>query len=318
MTEEDGALLHDMAEQYKLRLYYLTDARPSRTQDIPGILSEVRSTVPTGRETRLGDAIHAVLDDLRGATPAGIVLLTDGINTDGAPLAEAAEYARPPRRAAPSRSDFGSEEPLRDLKLSDLLVDDVVFVDDVVNFECKLSSSGVRRQRSRGRASRKGQAGRVGQGRCHHQGRSAVATGPHSLPPHAGSDNSTTWSRSNPRKVRFKPRTTVRRARSKFVRRRSASCWSRGSPSFEFRYLRNMLGRDETIALRTVLQEGPIWNTPSRTRRRFGAFPVRREELFAYDVVIFGDVNPSLLSAAALQSLADFVDQDRPRAAHSS
>ena len=37
-------------------------------------------------------------------------------------------------------------------------------------------------------------------------------------------------------------------------------------------------------------------------------FPVRREDLAAYDVVIFGDVNPSLLSPAALQNLADFVD----------
>jgi len=36
---------------------------------------------------------------------------------------------------------------------------------------------------------------------------------------------------------------------------------------------------------------------------------LRRAELFAYDVVIFGDVNPAILSTAALQNLADFVDQ---------
>ena len=81
------------------------------------------------------------MDDLRGTTPAGIVLLTDGINTDGPPLADAAEYAR--RRGVPLfLVGLGSEQPVRDLKLSDLLVDDVVFVDDVVNFECKLSASG--------------------------------------------------------------------------------------------------------------------------------------------------------------------------------
>ncbi len=41
-------------------------------------------------------------------------------------------------------------------------------------------------------------------------------------------------------------------------------------------------------------------------------FPVRRDGpdgLFSYDVVIFGDVNPSLLSPTALQNLADFVDR---------
>ena len=38
-------------------------------------------------------------------------------------------------------------------------------------------------------------------------------------------------------------------------------------------------------------------------------FPVRREDLSAYDVVIFGDVNPALLSPAALQNLADYVER---------
>jgi hypothetical protein len=38
-------------------------------------------------------------------------------------------------------------------------------------------------------------------------------------------------------------------------------------------------------------------------------FPVRREDLAKYDVVIFGDVNPSLLSPAALENLADWVDR---------
>ncbi len=41
-------------------------------------------------------------------------------------------------------------------------------------------------------------------------------------------------------------------------------------------------------------------------------FPVRRDGpdgLFSYDVVIFGNVNPSLLSPTALQNLADFVDR---------
>jgi uncharacterized membrane protein len=38
-------------------------------------------------------------------------------------------------------------------------------------------------------------------------------------------------------------------------------------------------------------------------------FPVRRDELFAYDVVIFGDVNPSFLSASVLGNLNEFVEK---------
>ena len=57
----------------------------------------------------------------------------------------------------------------------------------------------------------------------------------------------------------------------------------------------------------------------SRNRNSFRSFPscdhsvrpnglVRPDDLAYYDVAIFGDVNPSLLSPAVLQNLADYVD----------
>ena len=55
-----------------------------------------------------------------------------------------------------------------------------------------------------------------------------------------------------------------------------------------------MLERVATIQLKTVLQEGrprihragPLW--------QLRVFPERREELFEYDVVLFGDVRPGV------------------------
>jgi hypothetical protein len=38
-------------------------------------------------------------------------------------------------------------------------------------------------------------------------------------------------------------------------------------------------------------------------------FPMRREELFKYDVLIFGDVNPAFLSASVLGDIRDFVEK---------
>jgi hypothetical protein len=79
-------------------------------------------------------------------------------------------------------------------------------------------------------------------------------------------------------------------------------------PHFEFRYLRNMLGRDETIELSTVLQDADL-EYAEQDAAALRVFPVARDELFAYDVVILGDVNPALLSASMIQNLVDFVDQ---------
>jgi hypothetical protein len=79
-------------------------------------------------------------------------------------------------------------------------------------------------------------------------------------------------------------------------------------PSFEYRYLRNLLLRDETIELHTLLQDADL-EYAQEDRSALPVFPVGREELFAYDVVILGDVNPALLSPSNLQNLADFVTQ---------
>ena len=81
---------------------------------------------------------------------------------------------------------------------------------------------------------------------------------------------------------------------------------AQSTPGFEFRYLRNLLQRDETIELRTVLQEADIEHA-RQDRAALPVFPVRREELLTYDVLILGDLNPSLLGEAALQNVVEFV-----------
>ena len=306
LSENNGALLRGIAAGHKLQIYFLTGAQPSRRQDVPGILEEIRSAVPTGQRTRLGSDVRTVLDELRGTTPAGLVLLTDGINTDGPPLADAADYAR--RRGVPLFSiGLGSQQPLRDLRLSDLLVDDVVFVDDVVSFECKLTANGFQgqkvvvslREKNKPAVLAKTEVtveadGQPQQVRVPYRptqvGRFEFVVEAQPLPGELKTDNN-------------------RQQRTIQVRKEKIRVLLvQAYPSFEFRYLRNMLQRDETIALHTVLQEADLEHAEQDTSA-LRVFPLRRDELFAYDVVIFGDVNPALLSATALQNLADFVDQ---------
>lgn len=299
-------LLATVARRYRLKLYFVSGA--ARAQD--GSLSELRDVVrelePHGESSRLGAGVRHVLSDLRGSPPAAIVLLSDGVNTEGESLADAARYAR--RKGVPLFTvGLGSEQPLRDLELADLLVDEVVFVDDVVNFEYKLTGHGLAGKtvevilrekdsdvvlaRMRVTIDEDGKPQRLHLPyRPTRVGEFEYVVEAEELPDEAQLENN--------RQERL---VSVRKEQIKVL-------LVQGYPSFEFRYLKNMLERDTTIQLSTVLQEADLEYSQTDPTA-IGVFPVRRDELFAYDVVIFGDVNPSFLSASVLANLNDFVEK---------
>ena len=316
-AENDGGLLTALADSHKLRFYYLSEMKESQRTDVPGILEELQAAEAHGESTRLGSAIRGTLDELRGTTPAAIVLASDGINTEGPGLLDAAGYAR--RRGVPLLLiGVGGDRPARDLKLSDLEVEDVVFVDDVVHFRFKLTASGfagktvsivLRRKKQPGTAEDKGEAvGRI-EVTVAADGRPQEVVLPH-RPTQAGQFHYTIGVEPPPADA-FTPLARSIRVRAEKIH----VLLVEGEPRFEYRFLRNLLSRDKTIELDTLLQSADRdFSDPARDAgdvergKMLNVFPVRREELAAYDVVIFGDVNPSLLSPAALGNLADFVD----------
>jgi hypothetical protein len=306
LTEERGAFLRGIAEGHRLQVYFLTGLRPSRHDDVPGLVKEIRAAAAAGDRTRLGAGIQAVLDELRGTSPAGLIVLSDGINTEGPPLADAAQYARR-RGVSLFPIGLGSQQPLRELKLSDLLVDDVVFVGDVVTFDCRLAASGFQGKKVVVSLRQSGKAGVLAKTEV-----TVEADGqPQSVrvpfrPAEVGRFEFVV--EAQPQDGELK---TDRNRQTRTVQVRKEKIrvlLVQAYPNFEFRYLRNMLERDEMIALHTVLQEADLEHAKQDAAALRG-FPLRREELFAYDVVILGDANPALLSPAALQNLADFVDQ---------
>ena len=95
--------------------------------------------------TRLGDAVRRVLDDFRAAPPAALILLSDGVTTEGLPLADAAQQAR--RSGVPILAvGIGSGQPPRDIEVADVLVDDAVFVNDLVSVQVQVKATGLEGQ----------------------------------------------------------------------------------------------------------------------------------------------------------------------------
>lgn len=79
-----------------------------------------------------------------------------------------------------------------------------------------------------------------------------------------------------------------------------------GGPRWEYRYLKNALLRDKKVDLTYVLFD-PTAVSGDESARARREFPDSRDKMFAYDVVLLGDVSPTDLSPADLTLVESFV-----------
>jgi len=368
---DDGRLLRELADRYKVLFYTLedTDASVIRLAARPPdeMATRLRQLGPTVPATRLGGAITIILDDLRGNDPAAVVFLSDGINTLGPDLTAAADAAR--RRGVPLMPiGVGSEHVAPDLALQDVLVDDVVYVGDVLGVSGVVVATGLDSPAGSDhdtRADRTNHPGdadplRVKVRLIDAASDEVLAERDVALPALASASASgsaepevavqLSYRPTEPGELRLRMEVEplageTRLGNNHQTRRITVSdepirvLLVQDYPSFEYRYLANALTRGETgVQLDVVLQQASpelVRDDDSMAAQpdapsdvdgselpplNLRSFPLRREELFAYDVVILGDADPGLLSTQALADLAAFVDrasedQDTSRAA---
>jgi von Willebrand factor type A domain len=318
ILQDRAKLLRELQGKYRVRIYRVSNsAQPvtevDRAGDLQPAVAKVVALEAAGTQTRLGDGVRQVLTELRGAPPAAIVMFTDGQTTEGEPLSKVAELAA--RKGVPLYTvGLGSAEPARDLELTELLVDDVVFVEDAVRFQAKLSARGFAGQKVVVRLKER-------------DGNSADPKSERDLetkeieaPPDGQPGRielvhrpKTTGERTFIVEVEPKPRElqtdnnrierviTVRKEKLKVL-------YVDSEPRYEFRYLKNYLERDESIDLNVVLlSSDPEYSEQDRSA--LPTFPASKDDLFGYDVVIFGDADTSFLSLSQMQNLVQFVTE---------
>jgi von Willebrand factor type A domain len=316
ILKDQARLIRELEKQHNLRLYLVSTATRLLAEiDRPGkrerALELVKKIEASGAQSRLGDGVRYVLTELRGAPPSAVVLLTDGQTTEGEPLSKASELAA--RKGVPLFVvGLGSAEPARDIELTELLVDDVVFVDDAVRFQAKLRARGFKGEKVTVRLKERdstsadpkavrdldskeveapadGEASRIEL--VHHPkttGERTFIIEVEPRPRELQKDNN-----------RIERVVTVRKEKLKVLLVDS-------DPRYEFRYVKNYLERDETIDLSVVLTSSdPAYGEEDRSA--LPTFPAAREDLFAFDVVLFGDADLSYLSLTQLQNLVQFV-----------
>ncbi len=315
LLEDKGRFLKELVERHKLRIYRFSDtavpfdathSECMTRADVEALLPVLSGLKTGGEQTRPGPAVRKVLNDLRGAPPSAIIILSDGITstTDADRLTGAAETAR--GRLVPIFTiGVGSEESTRDLELFDLLADDVAFVNDPIVFHAKLRSFGF--------------AGKEVEVSLKDAATSRVLTTTRVRAPADGQAAKVElpWAPPEPGELEFilevspQPRETslennAKRKRISVRQEKIRVLLADSAPRYEFRYLKHLLERDRTIELKTVLQEADV-EFAAEDQTGLENFPVRKEDLFQYDAIILGDVNPGLISDGVFENLREFV-----------
>lgn len=318
VTGNKAEFLRELQQRHQLRVYRFSEsASPLGSLDaesgnqIDGLVESIRNLEPVGSETRPAAALRKVLNDFRGSLPTVVVILSDGISSggDAERLSKVAGLAA--QRLIPLYTvGIGSEEAMHDLNLYDTLVDEVAFVGDPITFTAKLKAFGFKGKSVdlilRDKSNRSVLASKQITAANDGQTLPLEITW---IPEEAGdyefivevTPKSTEVDRTNNSEVR---QVSVREGRIRVLLVDSAPRW-------EFRELKVLLERERTIELHTVLQDADLQyaDQDATAQPLRGRFPVSRDQLFAYDTVIFGDVNLQYLSPSVLKNLTDFVGE---------
>lgn len=282
---EDGRTLDQLADEGRLRLFSFGE-RLQAVDRVDGLAAR-------GRVTQLGRTIERIFDEpeVKGTAIGSIILVTDGKNTSGPTPAEVLEVVG--RRKIPVHTvGVGDPRALQDVEVASVLHSSVLLVGDTATFEVRIRQSGFDGQRfelrlldgervlaSRGHTFGSGQDSQSFEllHRPEVEGRYSWTIEVRPLVGEHTKDNN-----------RQNIEVTVKDAKIKVL-------YVETLPRYEYRKLMSFLTRaPDAFQTQCLLLEANRGFPQEATRGLPGLdrFPQTREELFAYDVILFGDVDP--------------------------
>jgi hypothetical protein len=309
LLTKQAELLRRLSSEHRVRLYAVSSSMRllgefTGTDDLEGARKQILDLAAERSDSRLGLGLREVLNDLSGLPPTAVIFLTDGITTDGEPLDDAASYAA--RKRVPLFTvGLGDPHPVRDFELRDLLVDDVVFVDDVVNLEAKLTARGIDGGKATVRLRDKERDTVLATQELEIPDEGQPVTVRLQHRPHETGDV-TLVVEVEPVDREFQTRNNSIERQISVREEKLRVLIVESYPRFEYRFLKHLLERDPSIELNVLLLESDI-EYAEMDRTAISHFPTSKEELRSYDVILFGDVNPFYLNENQLRNLADFV-----------
>jgi hypothetical protein len=303
------ALLDRLSRQYDLRPFTFARTLNEVSTDLPpGSGSSARPNdwvgkLPSdGTSTAIGDALRDVLTRTRGQPLAGVFLITDGANNAGGAPELQADVAR--QSGVPLYVwGVGLAAP-RDIIVSSVYAQEVAFVDDQVAVTVRVRSVGLSGQSAD--VILKQDDEEVARQHIHFGADGEQVVQLLYTPEKAGDFKLTAL--VPPRADEVVKDNNQQTTQIRVVDGKIKVLLVERTPRWEFKYLQAMLARDRRVELKCVLQEidpglaaaGSIY---------LPRFPADKPDLFRYDLVIFGDVDPNNLADSDLANLNEYVSK---------
>jgi len=261
-------------------------------------VDRLEATAPT---TALGEALREAMNRKRGQPLAGIVIFTDGANNAGLPPREAAAFAAQ-EQVPLFLYGVGITSP-RDIIVQNLFAQEVTFVREEVPVTVRVRGQGLAGETAEVQLKLDDRVVATRSITFTGEGEQVV---PLKFTPEAAGEFTLTAS------IEARPDETVqdnnaRTQRLKVIDAKIKVLLADQAPRWEFRYLQAMLLRDRRVELKCFLVEGDKAISRAADSPYLAEFPARRDDLFKYDVVILGDLDPKILNPQHQENLSRLV-----------
>ncbi|MEJ5340782.1 MAG: vWA domain-containing protein [Thermogutta sp.] len=305
VTSRERGLLHRLADQYRVRVYFLNDV-PIDGKSADEVANRLKDARPQRLSTPLGRSILQVLDRLRGAPPAALVVFTDGVNNEGPSLADAAEEAA--RQFIPVFFvALGAEGRRPDVLIENWLMEERVFAGDKVVLRADIVTKHVRDKQVYVRLVDESNKNVFMEKKVDvtETGRQEVTMA--FQPPRVGEIVLRLECQPVSGEVALENNSQTKIL---WVEKRAIRVLLIGNtPGFEYRFLQNCLGRESSITLRSVLLSA---DPELEEDLDNGLWLIRgaREEVWTQDVIILVDLPAAVFPPRVWEDLAGFVDRN--------
>ncbi|HEY8667738.1 MAG TPA: hypothetical protein VIL86_13815 [Tepidisphaeraceae bacterium] len=311
-------LLARLAKEYDLRpfafgqqLQDLAPPQPDQSRDKPdekrdnsaAWVDGLKANAPS---TAGGDALRELISRTRGQPLAGIFMAWDGANNSGSSALAAAEIAK--RDGIPLYIYGVGISSSKDIIVDNLFAPEVAFAEDDLPVSVRVRGQGFAGESA---------IVKLQLGDQHIEEKITLSNAEQVVPLKVKT------AKIAPEKQRdFELKVWVdaredeavatNNSRSQHLRvidDRIKVLYVEQSPRWEFRYLQALLLRDRRVDVKCVLLEGDpniaaVENSPYLER-----IPPKKEDLFKYDLIILGDVDPAAFTTGQMEIFSEFVSQ---------